>query len=49
MKSADNLDRVREETAQWMYDLLTSSGRDETTAVPERKSTEPIRIAVFEC
>jgi phage head maturation protease len=48
MKSANNLGRVREEAAQWMYDLLTSSDHDEKTAVPERKSTEPVRIATFE-
>jgi hypothetical protein len=49
MKSADNLDRVREEAAQWMYDVLTSIDLDEKTLELQRKRTAPIQIASFEC
>jgi hypothetical protein len=49
MKSADNLDRVREKAAQWMYDVLTSIDLDEKTLELQRKRTAPIQIASFEC
>jgi HK97 family phage prohead protease len=49
MKSADNLARVREEAAQWMYDLLTATGPAEKAVQLERKRTAPIQVASFEC
>jgi phage head maturation protease len=49
MKSADTFDGVREETAQWMYDLLTSIDTGEKTLKRQRKRTAPIKIATFEC
>jgi hypothetical protein len=41
--------RVREETAQWVYAVLTSTDLDENTLQAERKRSAPIRIASFEC
>jgi phage head maturation protease len=49
MKSADNLDRVREETAQWMYDLLTATSPAEKAVQLELKRTAPIQVASFQC
>jgi HK97 family phage prohead protease len=50
MKSAEpDLDRVREEAAQWMYDLLTSTSPAEKALELERKRTAPIQVASFEC
>jgi hypothetical protein len=46
---ADTFDGVREETAQWMYDLLTSIDTGEKTLKRQRKRTAPIKIATFEC
>jgi hypothetical protein len=40
---------VREETAQWVYAVLTSTDLDENTLQAERKRSAPIRIASFEC
>jgi HK97 family phage prohead protease len=49
MKSADNVDRVREETAQWMYDLLTATSPAEKAVQLELKPTAPIQVASFQC
>jgi HK97 family phage prohead protease len=48
MKRADlDVDRVREEAAQQMYDLLTSTDHGAKTLEAERKRAAPIQIATF--
>jgi len=47
LKSVDNPERVREETAKWMYDVLTSTDLDEKALERERKRAAPIQIATF--
>jgi hypothetical protein len=50
MNGADpGLDRVRDEAAQWMYDLLTSTDYGKKTLGSEQKRIAPIQIATFEC